>query len=92
MIIEVSQNESKEENKREIFIQLSSENKEEEKNIRNAKILHTNNLLVWWGNTLELEHSGKFVGYNGMKMCYTLPLNPDMPIAASPPKIERADA
>jgi len=49
------------------------ENKTEEDIIRNAKILHKNNLLVWWGDALELEHQGKFLGYSGLKISYDLP-------------------
>ena len=52
---------------------LTPENQKEEEIIRNAKILHKNQLLVWWGDTIELEHNGKFIGYSGLKVCFKIP-------------------
>lgn len=56
-----------------ITVALSPETKEEEKSLRNAKILHKNRLMVWWGDTLEISCRDKFLGFSGLKICFRLP-------------------
>jgi len=58
-----------------VTVTLTPENESEEKSIRNAKILHKNNLLVWWGDTLEIEYDGKMMFYNGLKISFRLTQN-----------------
>ena len=79
MIIEISKSENKAENRQTVYVQLSPENTDEEKILRKAHILHANNLLVWWGDTLELHEHDKYVGYSGLKMGFNMPYNPDCP-------------
>lgn len=58
-----------------VTVELTPENELEEKSIRNAKILHKNNLMVWWGDTLEIEYDGKVMCYNGLKISFRLTQN-----------------
>jgi len=56
-----------------VQVALSPETKVEEELLRNAKILHKNKLLVWWGDTLELSCRDKFIGFSGLKISLRLP-------------------
>ena len=56
-----------------VILELTPETIEEEKSLRNAKVLHKNNLRVCWGDTLELKSSGKYIGYSGLKISFKLP-------------------
>ena len=59
--------------KRIFIIELSPETKEEEKILRNAKIIHKNQIQVWWGDTLGLYCDDKPICYDGLKMSFKIP-------------------
>jgi len=56
-----------------IITELSPETKEEEEILRNAKIIHKNQIQVWWGDTLELDCNDKAVLYDGLKISFKIP-------------------
>lgn len=66
-----------------VTVTMTPETIDEDDSLRNAKILHKNNILVYWGNTLELSsvtgsiqgnnRKEQFVGFDGLKINFTLP-------------------
>lgn len=56
-----------------ITIELTPENDKEEKILRDSKILHKCGIMVYWGDTIELEHRGKFLCYDGLKINIKIP-------------------
>ena len=72
-----------------VSIELTPETITEEDSLRNAKILHKNQIMVWWSNTLELgrvygsiqakNRKDEYLGFSGLKVNFRLP-KPDKPI------------
>lgn len=54
-------------------VELTPETKEEEKILREMKILHKNRLMVAWGDTLELRCRDEYMGYSGLKIYFNHP-------------------
>lgn len=89
MIIEVFLIKGKQKKPESIMIELTPETMTEENSLRNAKVLHKNSLMVYWGDTLELTrvtgHIGiktrrnQYLGFSGLKINLGLP-KPDEPI------------
>lgn len=71
-IILIKENDN-DERKNLFIIELSPETKEEEKILRNATILHKNQIQVWWGDTLGLYCNDKPICYDGLKISYRMP-------------------
>ena len=89
MIIEMFSLKDKQKNPESIMVELTPETLAEEDSLRNAKVLHKNSLMVYWGVTLELTrvtgHIGiktrrdQYLGFSGLKINLGLP-KPDEPI------------
>ena len=59
-----------------VEVTLTPETKEEEESLRNAKILHKNQIMVWWGDTLEIgNQEGGITCFDGLKISYRIPDN-----------------
>ena len=74
-----------------VTVELTPETIAEEDSLRNAKILHKNQIMVWWGDTLELHRptgckqssnrKDEYLGFSGLKVNFTLPKE-EKPITA----------
>jgi len=83
MIVEVFLLKDKDKNPDSVTIELTPETLAEEDSLRNAKILHKNQIMVYWGDTLELrkptgcreskERKEIFLGFSGLKINFKLP-------------------
>ena len=70
-------------NPESVMVELTPETLDEEKSLRNAKILHKNNIMVYWGDTVELgrptgcreskTRKDEFIGFSGLKINFQLP-------------------
>jgi len=91
MIIELFLLKDKQKKPESIMIELTPETIAEEDSLRNAKLLHKNQIMVYWGDTLELgrvygciqakNRKDEYLGFSGLKINFGLP-KPDKPIKA----------
>lgn len=83
MIIEVFLLKDKNKKPESVTIELTPESIAEEDSLRNAKILHKNNIMVWWGDTIESgivngslhgkNRSEQSLCFDGLKVNFELP-------------------
>lgn len=83
MIIEVFLLKDNAKNPESVIIELTPESIAEEKSLRNAKVLHKNNIMVYWGDTLELgkvrgsitqrKEEEEVICMDGLKINFKLP-------------------
>jgi len=85
MIIELFLLKDKDKKPESMMVELTPETHEEDDSLRNAKILHKNNIIVYWGDTLELhkplkgtkpndsKKQNEFIGFSGLKINFNLP-------------------
>jgi len=74
-----------------VMVELTPETLAEENSLRNAKILHKNQIGVYWGDTLELSkptgcreskhRKDEYIGFSGLKVNFKLPRK-EKPIVA----------
>ena len=79
-----------------VTVTLTPETIGEEKSLRNAKVLHKNRIMVYWGDTLELgrptgckqskQRTNEYLGFSGLKINFGLP-KPDKPLKANKSRI-----
>ena len=89
MIIEMFLLKDEQKKPESINVELTPETIEEEDSLRNAKILHKNQISVWWGDTLELgrvrgsihakNREDEFLGFDGLKVNFRLPSDSPKP-------------
>ena len=83
MIIEVFLLKDESKKPESVTIELTPESVAEEDAVRNAKILHKNGIMVWWGDTLELgrvngsvhakNRKDEVLCFDGLKVNFKLP-------------------
>ena len=91
MILEIFLLKNKQKKPDSVTVELTPETITEEDSLRNAKVLHKNSLMVYWGDTLELSRptgckqsrsrKNEYLGFSGLKINFGLP-KPDKPIKA----------
>ena len=75
-----------------ITVELTPETLAEEDSLRNAKVLHKNQIGVYWGDTLELskptgcreskQRKDVYIGFSGLKVNFKLP-KPAKPVVVT---------
>ena len=83
MIIEVFLLKDKNKKPESVTVELTPESIAEEDSLRNAKVIHKNNIMVWWGDTLELgnvrgsitqrKQEEEIICMDGLKVNFKLP-------------------
>ena len=69
-----------------ITVELTPETLAEEDSLRNAKLIHKNQIGVYWGDTLELgrptgckqstSRKNEYISFSGLKVNFRLPKKP----------------
>jgi len=83
MLIEMFLLKDGQEKPKSVTVELTPESIMEEDSLRNAKILHKNNIMVWWGDTVEIgivtgdvhaeNRKDEWLGFDGLKVNFKLP-------------------
>ena len=84
MIIEMFLLRDVKRNPKSVSCELTPETMAEEDILRSAKIIHKNQIMVWWGDTVELgivhgslrgkDRTEEFLGFDGLKVNFKIPM------------------